>query len=310
VNTGALVASFIPTVGGRLISLRSKDVEYLWQNPQYFDSELRLALPRELWPEADGLMSSWANLGGSKTWPAPQGWSSPAEWPGPPDPVIDGGAWSHEIAESGKTTRLTLRSPDDQRTGLRITRCFEFRLGESSFVEEVRFEAVAGRIVRWAIWEVVQVATTTDSDEIASLNRTSSSGVFVETTGQSIPRNLIPQLPPLAFEAVSPGLVRVPIQSLVGKMGFPNASGSLEYRRDDGNSLKIRFDIDESATYPDGGSRVELWMQYPVGEAIEHLGGLHPQAHLVELEALGPLRTLKPGEISTLRLEWSINGSA
>ncbi|MBF4578001.1 hypothetical protein [Frigoribacterium sp. VKM Ac-2530] len=34
--------------------------------------------------------------------------------------------------------------------------------------------------------------------------------------------------------------------------------------------------------------------------------GLHPSAHLVELEVLGPLTTLAPGVTSTLDVAWQV----
>jgi hypothetical protein len=32
-----------------------------------------------------------------KMWPAPQGWDNQQQWPGPPDPVLDGGPYTAEI---------------------------------------------------------------------------------------------------------------------------------------------------------------------------------------------------------------------
>ena len=36
------------------------------------------------------------NWGGDKVWLAPQGWENEDQWPGPPDPVLDGGAYHAE----------------------------------------------------------------------------------------------------------------------------------------------------------------------------------------------------------------------
>ena len=61
-----------------------------------------------------------------------------------------------------------------------------------------------------------------------------------------------------------------------------------------------------TGTWPDGGAKVEVWLQRPTAEPIASLEGLHPSAHLVELEVLGPLETLQPGDASTLEIEWRV----
>jgi hypothetical protein len=304
VETGELTASFLPGVGGRLISLVAGGREFLWRNPEYLDDRLRLLRPRESWPTVSEQMSSWANLGGSKTWPAPQGWSGAHEWPGPPDPVLDGGVWSGEVttAESGVVVLMT--SPPDERSGLRARR--EFRFGDDplGFTERVTFTACTSRTVRWAIWEVAQIDTGAPVD-----GGVFAIGVDGPVDGAGEPRNLLPAMPPLASvssSASSPGSVTVPVQSRVGKAGFPSATGEFTFRAADGGALTLRWPIDPAAEYPDHGSRAELWMQHPVPEPIALLGGLWPDAHLAELEVLSPTHTLAPGASASLDIHWHI----
>ena len=52
---------------------------------------------------------------------------------------------------------------------------------------------------------------------------------------------------------------------------------------------------ESGATYPDRGSRVEVWLEYPLSEPLRELGGLRPGHRVVECEILGPLRTMPPG---------------
>ena len=136
VGNDDLALAFLPSVGGRLISVEVGGAELLWRNPEYLDDALGTVLPREEWAPLDGTMGSWANLGGSKTWPAPQGWSGRHEWPGPPDPVIDSGDWRPEVrrAPDGATV-VTLTSPDDPWTGLRVERRFEVPAAGASFTQ-------------------------------------------------------------------------------------------------------------------------------------------------------------------------------
>ena len=61
-------------------------------------------------------------------------------------------------------------------------------------------------------------------------------------------------------------------------------------------TLTQRFDVTEGADYPDSGSAAQVWLEAPVRQALEHLGGLCPVDRVTEVEALGPLTELAPGE--------------
>ncbi len=298
VDVGELRAVFLPTVGGRLISLAWHGHEYLWRNPIYFDEELELRLPRERWPRPDESMSSWANVGGAKTWPAPQGWDGPGQWPGPPDPVLDGGFWAFTARIDDNTLHLSFLSPFDERSGLQVAKDFRFTAGQSGMAESIRF--TAPRAVRWAIWEVVQVPT-------GSIDGDGPSGVYVTVKGTRRPLNLLPELPPLRHERVARDAIRVPLQGGVGKLGFPSATGALRYRYPGGAELRLNTAVVEDVPYPDAGSRVEVWMQSPRPDPIAQLGGLHPDAHLAELELLSPLHEIRSGSPAQMQIDWSLS---
>ena len=100
-------------------------------------------------------------------------------------------------------------------------------------------------------------------------------------------------------------MLHVPPADAVGKLGIPGASGWLAYVSD-GVALVQLFDVDEGATYPDGGSRVEVWMQAPFAEPFAELGGWRCDARVVECEVLAPLRRLEPGDASTQRIEFRV----
>jgi hypothetical protein len=48
---------------------------------------------------------------------------------------------------------------------------------------------------------------------------------------------------------------------------------------------------------------VEVWLQRPTLSPICSLDGLHPTAHLVGSEVLGPMTTLEPAEHSVLDID-------
>lgn len=299
-----LALAFLPSVGGRLISVEVGGVELLWRNPQYLDGALRTVLPREQWAPLDGTMGSWANLGGSKTWPAPQGWSGRDEWPGPPDPVIDSGDWRPHVrrAPDGATT-VILTSPDDPWTGLRVERRFEVPAAGTAFTQRVTFRCVADHRVRWAPWEVCQVDTAMFVDPSGG---GAEAGVRVGVTGRDAPVPLVALDGEIAVGAAAGGQRRVEVADVVAKVGFTDADGRFEVVRPDGAGLRWSYPVDSGASYPDGGCAAEIWMQYPTVAPVP--GGLWPTARLLELEALGPLTTLDPGQEAGLEIRWEAWG--
>ena len=299
VTTDRLAATFAPTRGGRLLSLVSGGRELLWQNPDLVDAELVPVLPVAEWPASDGGMDTWANVGGSKTWPAPQGWSGPDEWAGPPDPVLDSGAWTAEWEASDAEATVTLTSGDDPRTGLRVVREFRLLDGASSFSERVTFTNTSAATRRWSIWEVCQVDTGSPDGRSAE-----GSVVVVPHAGEADELDLGTYEGELRSTRRGHDVV-LPLGTGVAKRGYPAASGSVELHGPDGLEIGLATSPVEAGTWPDGGSRVEVWLQRPTAAPIESLEGLHPSAHLVELEVLGPMTTLAPGATSTLDVEWS-----
>lgn len=294
--------AFLPTVGGRLISLEVGGVELLWRNPAYLDAGLGTVLPRSAWAPLDGSMGSWPNLGGSKTWPAPQGWSGPDQWPGPPDPVLDSGEYTlTERTEADGTTVVVLESADDPRTGLRITREVWLPPTGTTFRQVVRLRAVADRPVSWAAWEVCQLDTEVFAASVAA---DPEAGVWVGVAGAAEPAHQVALAGRAAVGPVVGGRRRVEVSDVVAKVGFPDADGTLELRRPDGAGVAWRYAVGPGC-YPDG-CRAEIWLQYPTAGPVG--AGLHPVARLVELEALSPLVDLAPGEQVELGIEWTAWG--
>lgn len=297
VDNGDLRIVFWPGCGGRLISLRIRGREVLWANPAYLDGGPALTKPREDWPPLDGTMASWANVGGSKTWPAPQGWSGPAEWAGPPDPILDSGVWSCRSTVDRDGAHVRMTSPFDPRTGLVVER--EFRVPEagSEFRQLNRFTNAGEQAVRWSIWEVCQV----DASLPGSLVR-------VGADDDRPPRVLLSVVgAPELGDLVEDEWV-IPIVDTIGKLGFPSANRHIALVRPDGLALQICFDAESATGYPDGGCRAGLWLQFPLDAPVPELDGLHPDARLVELEVLGPLADLEPGESKELELTWRVMG--
>jgi hypothetical protein len=302
VDTCELRLAFLPGIGGRLISLRRHGDELMWHHPRLLDADVRPVLPVQEWPVADGTMGSWSNVGGSKTWPAPQGWDGVDQWPGPPDPVLDGGAYCATTIETGAgQLELELVSSPDDRTGLVITRRFAFTVGSPDFVQTSTFRNFSDRHRRWAVWDVTQVDTSSMAKECPA-----TSGIFVTDSSSDDPVELLSVTGNVKFRRQDPDLVRIPVQPVLAKLGFPHATGLIQFIRPDGSGLRISFMPEPDAPYPDEGSRVELWLQHPIPDALPEFGGLHPDAHLVELEVLSPLAELAPGGECSLTTRWTV----
>ena len=88
---------------------------------------------------------------------------------------------------------------------------------------------------------------------------------------------------------------------------FPGASGRVTWLRGDGLRLEQSSARNPAAVYPDGGCPVELWLQYPLAEPLDRFGGLHPNAHLVEMELLSPLVEIPPGGRHSLDVAWRLD---
>ncbi len=287
-RSGDLVATVAPELGGRILSLTREGREVLWRNTDLLGPDLqpRAAVPSE--PAAG--FGDWRNWGGDKSWVAPQGWEGPEQWHGPPDPTFDGGAFavSDEHADA-----VGLVSGDDPATGLRMRR--DIALHGAGVTVQTTLTNVSAVRRRWAAWEVVQLPI--DDDDLRS------GSVRVCTSNTRPPRVLHRVVGDLPV-SVSDGFTVVSIAEAVGKLGFPDYDGWIEYRRASGIGLRLSSAL-HAGSHPDD-SPAQLWMQTPVPQPIAELGGFHATAALLELELLSPLVELAPGESVTLAVRWTL----
>ncbi|GAA2096824.1 DUF4380 domain-containing protein [Actinomadura alba] len=291
-------AVVLPGRGGRLMSFTAGGREWLWRNPELLDDSFTPTATARRLPDATGF-AGWANWGGDKTWPAPQGWSSEREWAGPPDPVLDGGAYT--VLEQG-ALRVRMRSGDDPRTGLAVTRTITMSAGEAMLVVDSELQNVADRPIRWAAWSVTQFETQSFQG-----HGDGRSGLWVGLTDRHrAPVTLFAPDGAPTLERVSEGLGLVPIRDVVGKIGIGGTAGWLAVVAPGGATLTQRFEVTRGAPYPDSGSEVAVWMQYPKEQDLEGLEGLRPTARLVEAETMSPLTRLVPGEVLRHRVTWSL----
>jgi len=293
-DNGILRIGVLPMAGGRILSVTFRGQETLWRNADLLDESLHPAPGHVVGPRS-GTMADWHNYGGDKTWPAPQGWSGPDEWAGPPDPTLDSGAYSWQRRDHAAGATIALTSAADPRTGLRITRELTLRDGEASYELSLRAENTSDRTVSWALWNVTQRRAGAPGD----------GGVWVGL--EQGDHELVELVPGTGVPSAerSGDIAFIPHQDVVGKLGFPTAAGWLAHAAH-GSTTTQAFSVDRELAYPDGGSRVEVWMEYPLDAPLEHLGGLQPSSRIVEIEVLGPQVELAPGESMQLQLDTGI----
>jgi hypothetical protein len=286
-----LHAVVVPELGARVISLTHRGAALLWRNPDLVDDEFAARVPRADPRTLDGF-ATWQNWGGDKSWVAPQGWADDDVWHGPPDPTFDGGAFE---VTSRSASAITMRSNLDPVTGVRMTRSVTVTEHGMHVTTVLRNESSSPR--RWAAWEVAQLPV--HETDLGS----PYAGIFVGVRAGSEPVHLMRLRGGLTTSTAS-NVTRVPFQRAVGKLGFPGSTGVMELRHAEGVGLRLAFRTHPYERYPDD-SAAQLWMQTPLDEPLDELGGLASTAALVELEAMSPLRRLEPGASVALSCDWT-----
>ena len=322
--SNGLVSLYVaPDIGGRVIQFQLGDHPFFFVN-----SELAgRVFPSE---ENGGDKGGWKNYGGSKLWPAPQGWERDDQWPGPPDPVLDGGVYRGEITQRD-TDRVAVRvtSPPDSRTGIQLSRTISLFSGGTQVRHDCVMKNISRRPVRWAIWEVVQHDTAMNRPLNPALSTDGGEG---EVNGQGErkfnddfwaycplnPRSAhLKGFSPLFGQAThgswrpdyERGLLAVKYDYRVGKVGLDCSAGWLAVVNGQSDHCFIgRFTHVPNATYPDHAN-VEFWLN-GAGEFILN-GASFTNApdpketpYFMESEILSPLADLQPGEEYRFTIDW------
>ena len=290
----------VPECGGRVMQFALGGKEFFWVNPRLAG---KLPPPRGL--AADG---GWLNYGGDKLWPAPQGWENDAQWPGPPDAVLDGQPYRAELIDGGAALRLTSR--DDPQSGIRFSRTVRPLPGRSGVQFEATMTNVDAKPRRWGISAHTQLnAARRDGSGFNPLLR-----AFCPLN----PHSKFPRGYRVIFgEENNPsfradrrrGLVCVDYRYRVGKIGVDSPGGwAATVDGASGAVFVQRFAYDPDKEYPDGAS-VEFWHNgvgtiHAYNKDIVLPANAAENPFVFESELLSPLARLAPGESCTWRYEW------
>jgi hypothetical protein len=219
----------------------------------------------------------WQNFGGDKVWPGPQ-----TVWGWPPDPELDPG--KHE-AKLLSGNRLLVIGAASGKSGVRFEREIAMDPAGTGVRIVNRMVNTSTKPVKWAVWEIAQI----DDPDYATLPL---SPVEVHPLKYyPFPDNV-----PLAERVtVEPDrvVIRRDTQKSAKIGSYSEKSEASSVKAGQRFRITVEDRAEPSERYPHGGGRQEIYTNP------------NPDSY-VELEMLGPVRDLKPGERSELRLRWTL----
>jgi hypothetical protein len=148
--TNGIVSLIVaPDIGGRAIQLQLGDQDFFFVNPD---------LAGKVLPESENnLKSGWANYGGDKVWPAPEGWMNDNQWPSIPYYVLDGSKFQSEVVkETPEEVAVRVTSPPDSRSGVQFVRTYHVQAGTTRVTVDQVMRNISRRQIRWGIWHLIQ----------------------------------------------------------------------------------------------------------------------------------------------------------
>lgn len=258
-GNGKVEAVIVPAIG-RVMQFRFAGEEDgpFWENAELFGKS------------PDPKSQTWGNFGGDKTWPAPQSdWPkiTPRGWP--PPQAFDSMPVTAEIRLTPLTKMVELISLIDSHYGIRTRRLVVVDNKRPQMTITTSYEKVEGDPVTVGVWIITQL-----KDPQAVHIFLPKNTIFAEGyTKQS------KQLPAgLNHQGRLLSLTRDP--KISTKIGTD--ASSLVWI---GEKYTLRIDSPRAAneTYPDQGSSAEV---YTNPDPLKY----------VELEMLGPLKTMKVGD--------------
>ena len=283
-SNGLIALTVAPAIGGRVIDLCLAETRVFYSNPRLRGKAISVSA------------GTGKNFGGSKVWPAPQGWTSEQEWPGPPDAVLDCGPYDWHATLDPNSATIQLQSQHDDYTGITMRREIKVNAGSSSVEVLHTMLNTSRRPVRWSIWQVTQVDAPQDLE------------IFIPATGfhQTFGDK------PYNSVSFSPAEKRVHVKydDQVAKLAVEASQGwfaSLDQARS--IVLAETFPVMPGASYPDEAP-VAFWISgrgtFTIhGDRIDMSAGAGYDPH-VETEIMSPLTDLEPGDSLQFRTAWHV----
>lgn len=304
-TNGIISLDIAPQIGGRAIQFRLGEKEFFFVNSD---------LAGQVLPESrNNPAAGWANYGGDKVWPAPEGWQNDGEWPSIPYYVLDGSKFDFAIVtETPAEVAVRVTSPPDSRTGVQFERTFHVYAGTTRVKVEQVMTNISRRQIRWGIWHLIQ-NDAADAEDPAKPNPDLYMYVPIN------PRSIYPDGYTHIYgdarhpsdEVIDHGrLLRIHYLYRVGKVGLDSSAGWMAIVNGQKRiGLVENFDYFPERDYPDRAS-VEEWNDGPgiiSRTSFDQTLADDPKRtpYFLESEVLSPFAKLDPGERYKFIVYWS-----
>jgi len=304
--SNGLVSLFVaPEIGGRAIQLQLGDQEYFFVNK---------ALEGKVLPEsANNLQAGWANYGGDKVWPGPEGWMNDNEWASVPYYILDGTRYQSEIVTNTPAEVVVrVMSPEDPRTGTQFIRTFHVYADTTRIKVNQVMRNISRRQIRWGIWHLIQ-------NDAADINDPSKPNPELYMYIPLNPHSKYPEgyYKPYgdarhpSYEVLHGGrMLRVHYLYWVCKAAADSSAGWYAVVNGQKNiGLVENFKYFPDQEYPDGGS-VHTWndgpgtiSRGPFNQTLADDPEKTP--YFLESEGMSPYAQLEPGEEYSYPIYWS-----
>lgn len=304
--TNGLISLYIaPQIGGRAIQLQLGEKEFFFVNPDFAGKVL---------PESqNNLSAGWANYGGDKVWPAPEGWENDDEWPSIPYYVLDGSKFDFAIVtETPAEVAVRVTSPHDPRTGIQLERTFHVYAGTTRVKVDEVMRNISRRQIRWGIWHLIQ-NDAADAQDASKPNPDLYMYVPVNPKSEYSRgfTTLYGDVRHPSYQVIDDGrLLRIHYLYRVGKVGVDSNAGwfaLVNGQKDIG--FVENFDYFPEREYPEHTSVAE-WNDGPgtvsrVSWDQTLPDDLHKTPYFLESEVLSPMAKLDPGAQYEFTVYWS-----
>lgn len=304
--TNGLISLYVaPEIGGRAIQLALGDQEFFFVNKD---------LAGKVLPESQNNPNAgWANYGGDKVWPAPEGWMNDNEWPSVPYYVLDGSRFDAEVVTNNSAeVALRVTSPKDPRTGVQFVRTFHVYAATTRVKVEQVMRNISRRRIRWGIWHLIQ-HDAADADDPSKPNP--ELYMYLPLNRHSMfPKgfyNPYGDVRHPSYEVLHGGhMLRIHYLFRVGKVAADSDAGWYAVVNGQKNICLVEnFKYFPGAEYPDNAS-VESWNHGPGTISRGPFDQTLPDdpqktPYFFESEALSPFATLDPGEEYAFTVQWS-----
>jgi len=262
-QNGLITITTVPVIGARIMQFDLGGHPSIFINPE--------ELGKTYTPQSS---SGWPNFGGFKNWPAPQN-----EWNWPPPPTLDFGLYNAIATPTQDSVSLEVVSPIEQwRTpNLQFKRKTTIYNNSSRVKVQQTIINVANTQQDWSIWDVTQHITNhpgeTDFENfrvyfpINPESEFGSDGVRLSAGSNAW------------LGEITDGIYGVQFLPESKKIFADSHLGWIAYVDErDGYVYAKTFGIDDEASYPDDGARVEVW--------------INADPYYLEVEVLSPIISL------------------